>query len=50
MIRVKRDLTFAGFRFDVWWNERHAVRVGWVRVAGLLREKTRGDPTKGRDW
>jgi hypothetical protein len=38
MTRVKRNLAFAGFQVDVTWNERHAVQVGWVRIAWLLRE------------
>jgi predicted nucleotidyltransferase component of viral defense system len=36
MTRVKRDLAFAGFPVDGTWNERHAVHVGWVRIARLL--------------
>lgn len=38
MARIKRDLAFAGFDPEVAWNERNVVHVGWVRVAGLLRE------------
>jgi predicted nucleotidyltransferase component of viral defense system len=38
MARIKRDLSLAGFGVDVTWNERNPVHVGWVRVAGLLRE------------
>jgi hypothetical protein len=38
MTRIKRDLSLAGFDLDVTWNERGVVQVGWVRVAGLLRE------------
>ena len=38
MTRIKRDLSLAGFDLDVTWNERNVVQVGWVRVAGLLRE------------
>jgi predicted nucleotidyltransferase component of viral defense system len=35
---IKRDLSLAGFDVDVTWNERSVVHVGWVRIAGLLRE------------
>ena len=38
MTRIKRDLSLAGFDLAVTWNERNPVQVGWVRVAGLLRE------------
>lgn len=38
MARIKRDLAFAGFDPEVTWNERSAVHVGWVLVAGLPRE------------
>lgn len=38
MAKIKRDLAFAGFDPEVTWNERNVVHVGWVSVAGLLRE------------
>ena len=38
MTSIKRDLSLAGFDLDVTWNEQNVVQVGWVRVAGLLRE------------
>jgi predicted nucleotidyltransferase component of viral defense system len=38
MLKVKRDLTLAGFEPEVTWNDRKTVNTGWVRVAGLLQE------------
>ena len=38
MGKVKRDLQLAGFLPEVTWNDRKVVRVGWVRVAGILHE------------
>ena len=38
MGKVKRDLTLAGFKVEVSWNDRKVVHVGWVRVAGLLHD------------
>jgi hypothetical protein len=38
MAKVKRDLTLAGFTPEVTWNDRKVVHIGWVRVAGLLRD------------
>jgi len=38
MLKVKRDLTLAGFDPEVTWNDRKTVHTGWVRVSGLLQE------------
>ena len=38
MAKVKRDLTLAGFRPEVTWNDREVLHTGWVRVAGILHE------------
>ena len=38
MAKVKRDLTLAGFRPEVTWNDRKTVHMGWVRVAGILHD------------
>ena len=36
--RLERDLVLGGFEPTVTWNDRKAVHVGWVRIAGLLQE------------
>lgn len=36
--KLRRDLTFAGFDPTITWNDRKTVHIGWVRVAGLLKE------------
>lgn len=38
MGKVKRDLTLAGFKPEVTWNDRKTVHTGWVRVAGILHD------------
>ena len=38
MIKVKRDLTLAGFIPEVTWNDRNVVHTGWVRVAEILHD------------
>lgn len=38
MLKVKRDLSLAGFEPDVTWNERKTVHAGWVRIPGVLYE------------
>lgn len=38
MMKVKRDLTLAGFAPEITWNERSPVHVGWIRLSGLLHE------------
>jgi len=38
LLKVKRDLTLAGFEPDVTWNDRKTVNTGWVCVAGILKE------------
>jgi predicted nucleotidyltransferase component of viral defense system len=38
MRAVKRDLSLAGFDVEVTWNDRKVVHIGWVRIAGLLRD------------
>ena len=38
MVKVKRDLTLAGFTPEVTWNDRSVVHTGWVRLAGLLHD------------
>ena len=38
MAKVKRDLAFAGLDPLVTWNDRKVVHVGWIRLAGIMRE------------
>ena len=38
MVKVKRDLTLAGFEPEVTWNDRRTVHAGWVRLVGILHE------------
>ena len=38
LVKLRRDLSFAGFDAVATWNDRKAVHVGWVRIADLLQE------------
>jgi predicted nucleotidyltransferase component of viral defense system len=38
MAKIKRDLTLAGFKPEVTWNDRKTVHTGWVRVAEILHD------------
>ena len=38
MQKAKRDLTYAGFRAEVRWNDRKNVHNGWVRISEILKE------------
>lgn len=37
LMKIKRDLIFAGFNTTVTWNDRKIVHTGWIRVAELMR-------------
>lgn len=38
MAKVKRDLTLAGFKAEVTWNDHSTVHTGWVRLSGILHD------------
>lgn len=38
MKKIKTDLTLAGFKATISWNDRTPVHKAWIKIAGILKE------------
>lgn len=38
MAKLKRDLAFQNFDFEMSWNSTKSVHTGWIRIAGIMKD------------